>query len=199
VNTAKCNRLVYLWLSLFLLCLCLLSCGSQEGSKETAEEKAPPAAALPSPPPAGATTPKTADEYISQGKKFFTATQYDKAITAYSEALNLNPQSIQAYNNRGIAYCNKMDFDQAISDFSRIIEIDPKFGKAYNNRAVAYLLKGEKDKARLDVEKAKSLGIPVNRMLIDSLKPDAGKAAPSNAPAPGKPAAKGKHKGNAKE
>jgi tetratricopeptide (TPR) repeat protein len=198
VDTAKCNRLVYLWLSLVLLCLCLLGCSSQEGPKEAAKEKAPSAAALPTLPPLGATTPKTADEYISQGKKLFTAAQYDPAITAYSEALNLNPQSIQAYNNRGIAYCNKNDFDQAISDFSHIIEIDPTFGKAYNNRAVAYMIKGEKDKARLDVEKAKSLGIPVNQMLIDSLKPDEVKAAPSNAPAPGKPAAKGKDKAKAK-
>jgi len=198
MDTAKCNRLVYLWLSLVPLCLCLLGCGSQEGPKEAAKEKAPPAAALPTPPPVGATTPKTADEYISQGKDFFTAAQYDQAITAFSEALNLNPQSIQAYNNRGIAYCNKNDFDQAISDFSRTIEIDPKFGKAYNNRAVAYMIKGEKDKARLDVEKAKSLGIPVNHMLIDSLKPDEVEAAPSNAPAPGKPAAKGKDKAKAK-
>ena len=199
MDTARCNRFVYPWLSLVLLCLCLLGCGSQEGPKETAKEKAPPAAALPAPPSAGATTPKTADEYISQGKNFFTAAQYDKAIAAYSEALNLNPQSVQAYNNRGIAYCNKMDFDQAISDFSRTIEIDPKFGKAYNNRAVAYMIKGEKDKARLDVEKAKSLGIPVNQMLIDSLKPDEVKAAPSNAPAPKKPAAEGKDKAKAKE
>jgi hypothetical protein len=68
------------------------------------------------------------------------------------------------------------------------------------------MIKGEKDKARLDVEKAKSLGIPVNQMLIDSLKPDEVKAeekakveaAPSNAPAPGKPAAKGKDKAKAK-
>jgi tetratricopeptide (TPR) repeat protein len=206
MTTLTGNRLVYPWLSLVMLCLCLLGCGSQEGPKEAAKEKAPPAAALPAPPPVGATTPKTADEYVRQGKEFFTAAQYDQAITAYSEALNLKPQSVQAYNNRGIAYCNKQDFDQAISDFSRAIDIDPKFGKGYNNRAVAYIIKGEKDKARLDVEKAKSLGIPVNQMLIDSLKPDEVKAeekakveaAPSNAPAPGKPAAKGKDKAKAK-
>ena len=206
MDAARCNRLVYPWLSLVLLCLCLLGCGSQEGPKEAAKGKAPPAASLPAPPPGGATTPKTAQEYISQGKKYFTAAQYDKAIIAFTEALKLNPKSIRAYNNRGIAYCYKHDLDQAISDFSRTIEIDPKFGKAYNNRAVAYVIKGEKDKARLDVEKARSLGIPVNQMLIDSLKPDGVKAeekgkvgaAPNNTPAPGKSAAKGKDKAEAK-
>ena len=207
MNTVNCNRSVYLSLGLALLCLCLLGCGSQEGPKEAAKEKAPPVAALPTPPPAKVTALKTADEYISQGKESLTAKQYDQAVTAFSEAINLNPQSIQAYNNRGIAYCNKRDFDRAIGDFSRTIEIDPKFGKAYNNRAVAYIMKGEKDKARLDVEKAQSLGIPVNQLLIDSVKPDEakakekakGEAAPSKAPVPGKPAAKGKDKAKAKE
>jgi Flp pilus assembly protein TadD len=204
--TAKCNRLVYLWLSLALLCLFLLGCGPQEGHEEAAKSKEPPAAALPAPPLAGATAPKTVEEYISQGKKFFNAAQYDQAIAAFSKALDLDPQSIQAYNNRGIAYCHKQDFDQAIRDFSRTIEIDPQFGKAYNNRAVAYMIKGEKDKARLDVEKAKSLGIPVNQMLTDNHKPEVGKpdeeakveAAPSNATAAEKPAPKGKDKAKAK-
>ena len=207
MDTVKCNRSIYLSFSLVLLCLCLLGCGSQEAPKEAVKEKAPPAAALPTPPPAEVTAPKTADGYISQGKDFLTAKQYAQAITAFTEAINLNPQSIQAYNNRGIAYCNENDFDRAIGDFSRTIEIDPKFGKAYNNRAVAYMMKGEKAKARLDVEKAQSLGIPVNQILIDSLKPDEAKAkekakgedAPGKAPVPGKPAAKGKDKAKAKE
>ena len=118
----------------------------------------------------------------------------DQAIASFSEAIKLDPKSFPAYNNRGIAYCEKGNFDKAIADFSRVIEIDPKYGKAYNNRAVAYMMKGEKDKARQDVEKAQSLGIAVNQMLIDSLKPAEakGEAAPGQAPAPGKPETKGK-------
>ena len=55
-------------------------------------------------------------------------------------------------------------------------------------------MKGEKDKAWQDVEKAQSLGIQVNQMLIDSLKPAEakGEAAPGKAPALGKPETKGK-------
>ena len=160
-------RLFYLSLSLVLLCFCLLACGSQEAPKEAPKAKVPSGSAAPA---GGASTPKTTEEYIGQGKEFLNAKQYDQAIDRFNEAIRLNPQSIQAYNNRGIAYCNKGDFDRAISDFSRTIEIDSKFGKAYNNRAVAYFLKGERDKARLDVEKAQSLGIPVNQEFVNSLK-----------------------------
>jgi type I restriction-modification system DNA methylase subunit len=59
--------------------------------------------------------------------------------------------------------------DRAIDDFSRAIDLDPKNGKAYNNRAVAYLQKGQLDQARRDVEKAQSLGIAVNPVLLESL------------------------------
>ncbi len=209
MDSSRCRRLVYLSLSLALLCGFLMACGSQEAPKEAAKEKAPPASAAPAAPTGGATAPKTVEGYIGQGKEFLTAKQYDQAIVSFSEALKLNPQSVQALNNRGVAYCSKGNLDQAISDFSRTIELDPKNGKAYNNRAVAYFMKGEKDKARQDVEKAQSLGIAVNQMLIDSLKPAAakGEAPPGKGPAPpapikpvptAKPETKGKGEANKK-
>ena len=198
--TARCNRLFYLSFSLVLLCCGLLACGSQESSKEAAKEKAPqpaaPAAtpAAPATPATGASAPKTAEEYVNQGKEALKAKQLDQGIASFSEAVKLDPKSIAAHNNRGIAYCEKGNFDQAIADFSRVIEIDPKHGKAYNNRAVAYMMKGKRAKARQDVEKAQSLGIAVNQMLIDSVKPAAakGEAAPGQAPAPAKSEPKGK-------
>ncbi len=164
-------RLLGLIISLLMLGSFLMSCGSQEAPKEAAKEKAPPAAGKPAAPGSA----KTAADYINQGKESLKSKEYDYAIASFGAALKLEPQSIQAYNNRGIAYCEKGDFDNAIADFSKVIEIDPKHGKAYNNRAVAYLMKGERDKARQDVEKAQSLGIAVNQMLIDSLHPAAAK------------------------
>jgi tetratricopeptide (TPR) repeat protein len=188
---ARSRQLVVLSLSLVLLGFFLLACGSQESPKEAIKEKAPAG---------GATTSKTPEEYIQQGKEFLNAKKYDQAIASFSEAIKLDPQSVQAYNNRGIVACNKGDFDGAIGDFSRTIEIDPKFGKGYNNRAVAYFMKGERDKARQDAEQAQSLGIPVNQTFFDTLKQSQAKAeekgkggAPiSQGPAPGEPEARGK-------
>ncbi len=170
------HKFHWLVLGLALMWVGVAACGSQEGAKEAAKEKAPPAAAAPATPGAEAPTPKTAQEYINQGKDVLKAKQYDQALASFSEAIKLDPKSAAAYNNRGIVYCEKGDFDQAIADFSKVIEIDPNHGKAYNNRAVAYLMKGDREKARRDMEKAQSLGIAVNQMMIDTLKPEAAKA-----------------------
>jgi Tfp pilus assembly protein PilF len=187
------SRLFYLSLSLPLLCFCLFACSSQEDLKEAPKEKVPPVSAPPAAPAGGTTTSRTAEEYISQGKEFLNAKQYGQAILKFGEAIKLNPQSIQALNSRGIAYCNLGDFDRALGDFSSTLEIDPNFGKGYNNRAVAYFMKGERDKARRDVEKAQSLGIPVNQTLVDSLKQGEAKAEEKGkGPAQVKPKAEGK-------
>jgi Flp pilus assembly protein TadD len=147
MRAARLNRLGYLSLGLVLLWFCQVACGPGQ----------------------------TAEEYVSQGKKLLQARQYDQAIASFSEAIRLDAKIPQAYNNRGIAYCQKGDFDRAIDDFSRVIALDPKNGKAYNNRAVAYLQKGQLDQARRDVEKAQSLGIAVNPVLLDSLSMTKGK------------------------
>ena len=61
-------RLFYLFLTLVVVGFCLLACGSQEAPKEAVQKKAPPVSA-PSATPAGvAAAPKTAAEYIAQGK-----------------------------------------------------------------------------------------------------------------------------------
>jgi tetratricopeptide (TPR) repeat protein len=190
---ARSSRLAVFSLSLVLLGFFLLACSSQESPKEATKEKALPVAAPPAAPPGGATTSKTTEEYINQGKEFLTAKKFDQAIVSFSEVIKLEPQSVQAYNNRGIVYCNKGDFDLAIGDFSRAIEVDPKFGKGYNNRAVAYFMKGEREKARQDAEKAQSLGIPVDQMFFDNLKQSEVKVEEKGkGGAPGRPEAQGK-------
>jgi tetratricopeptide (TPR) repeat protein len=198
------KRPFFLSLSLvILLCFCHLACGTQPNPEENAKQKVAP---VPGAPAGGIGTPKTSADYVSQGKEALKAQQFDQAIISFSEAVKLDSQSILALNNRGIAHCSKGNFDQAIGDFSRIIEIDPKFAKAYNNRAVAYMMKGDKDKAWQDVEKAQSLGLQMNQMLIESLKPGVAKAAEpgkseaaqGKEPAPGQPAAKDKDKGETK-
>ena len=64
---------------------------------------------------------------------------YDRAITDYNKAIELDPKYVHAYNNRGRAYAdNKKDYDRAITDYNKAIELDPKYVHAYNNRGRVY-------------------------------------------------------------
>ena len=78
--------------------------------------------------------PKSAKAYNNRGTAYRRKSDYDKAITDYTESIKLNPESAKAYNNRGAAHSRKGDYDQAIKDLNKAIQLNPKSAKAYNNR-----------------------------------------------------------------
>ncbi|HHT9119287.1 MAG TPA: tetratricopeptide repeat protein [Candidatus Hypogeohydataceae bacterium YC41] len=91
---------------------------------------------------------------LAQGNAYFAKGDYDRAISFYSKALEINPRYSEAYNNRGGAYNGKGQYDQAVSDFNKALEINPKLAEAYYNRGLAYQHKGQYDQAISDHNKA---------------------------------------------
>ena len=79
---------------------------------------------------------------------------YDKAIEAYSRAIELGHNKAEAYIERGGAYADKGDFDCAIKDYNRAIRLDPNLAKAYIYRGTLYCAKGDYDKAIADYNQA---------------------------------------------
>jgi tetratricopeptide (TPR) repeat protein len=79
-----------------------------------------------------------AKEAFEKGKSCLDKKHYDAAITAFTEAILLNPKDAVAYGNRGIAYRHKAKYDEAIADYTEAIRLNPKDAKAYNNRGLAY-------------------------------------------------------------
>ncbi|MCU4137431.1 MAG: hypothetical protein MW689_001002 [Thermodesulfobacteria bacterium] len=63
--------------------------------------------------------------------------KYDRVISDYNRALEINPRYVKVYVNRGAAYTDKGDLDRAISDFNRALEINPRYAEAYFNKALA--------------------------------------------------------------
>ncbi len=78
----------------------------------------------------------------------------DLAITEFSEAIRLKPDSSMAYYNRASARSDKGDYDKAIADYSEAIRFESDYVAAYNDRGNAYGYKGDWDKAIADENEA---------------------------------------------
>jgi tetratricopeptide (TPR) repeat protein len=96
--------------------------------------------------------------------------EYDKAMSDYNKALEINPRYAKAYYNRGFLYRKMGEYDKAISDYTKAIEIDSKYSLAYYNRGNAYYYKGEYENAWEDIKKARSLGYKVPSEFLKNLK-----------------------------
>jgi tetratricopeptide (TPR) repeat protein len=91
---------------------------------------------------------------ITEGDTDYKAGNYDRAIAAYNEAIQLDPESAHVFINRGNAYKNKGDHDRAIADFNEAIRLDPKSALAFRDRGDAYTNKGDNDRAIADFNEA---------------------------------------------
>ncbi|GCL58160.1 tetratricopeptide repeat protein [Microcystis aeruginosa] len=106
----------------------------------------------------------TAETYFKQGEDYRNNNQYDKAIAAYTKAIEINPQYAEAYKNRGIVYHNLKEYDKAIKDYNKAIEINPQYADAYNGRGIVYYNLKDYEKAMADYNKA----IEINPQLFQA-------------------------------
>jgi lipoprotein NlpI len=99
--------------------------------------------------------PRDASAYNERGIAYKEKGQYDKAISDYNMAIEINPRLSEAYNNRGLAYSKgKGQYDKAISDYNKAIEIDTLCIPCYLNRGNAWDDKGNTNRAIADYNKA---------------------------------------------
>ena len=85
-----------------------------------------------------------ATEACQEGRSCLRIEDFDSAISAYTEAIRLDPKLAKAYGGRGFAYCEKGDFDRAIADYTQAIRLEPKFAVAYWGRGLAYRRSAER-------------------------------------------------------
>jgi len=64
-------------------------------------------------------------EYNDKGSYDRAVTEYDKAITALTEAIRLDPNNLSAYTERGKAYFGKKDYNRAIADYEVVLKVKP--------------------------------------------------------------------------
>ena len=95
--------------------------------------------------------------------------ELDLAITDFSAAVKIEPDSAIHYYNRAIAYSKKNDDAKAIVDYSEAIRLDPGLAPAYNNRAHEFEITGERDKAIADFRTALRLAPALRRIIEGNL------------------------------
>ena len=76
----------------------------------------------------------SAETYFYRGNEKYLMRSYEDAITAYNEAIQLQPDFANAYVNRGLAKEKLGQHESAIMDYSSAIKIDLTLAGAYNNR-----------------------------------------------------------------
>ncbi|XP_037957281.1 stress-induced-phosphoprotein 1 [Teleopsis dalmanni] len=83
------------------------------------------------------------NELKEKGNQALNAEKYDEAISAYTEAINLDEKNHVLYSNRSAAYAKAEKFAQALEDAEKTIALNPSWPKGYSRKGVA--LAGLKD------------------------------------------------------
>lgn len=82
-----------------------------------------------------------------QGRAFQKLGQLDKALFAYAEALNLDPDYPEAYYSRGTALIQKETYDEALIAFQAAMQLDPTLIEAYSASSRIYAERRQWDRA----------------------------------------------------
>jgi tetratricopeptide (TPR) repeat protein len=93
----------------------------------------------------GYLTPDNADAKNNLGQRYQQRGEYQKAIEAYLEALEMRPNFYAAYNNLAVCYGNLKMYPQAEEALRKCIALKPDDFYAMNNLAVMYLQTGKLD------------------------------------------------------
>lgn len=94
------------------------------------------------------------EDGFEKGLALIETRQYDKAIEAFSDIIDMIPGDVEAYNYRGIARAYQKDYDGAIQDYTTALKLKPGYAEALNNRGFAWVKKGNLDRALADFSRA---------------------------------------------
>ena len=89
----------------------------------------------------------SATEFKDIGNKHLQAGEFDKAIEAYTKAIELEPTNHVFYSNRSAAYLSKGDANSALADGKKCTEVCPSFAKGYSRHGAALHALKSYDKA----------------------------------------------------
>lgn len=89
-----------------------------------------------------------AEEKKEQGNALYKKSQFEEAISLYSQAIALQPEEHSYYGNRSAAYVMIKKYNEALEDCRRSIDLNKGFLKGYIRASQCYMHMGDLDNAR---------------------------------------------------
>ena len=89
---------------------------------------------------------------VEEAFSFSKQGEDEKAIEAYTKAIEADPLYGQPYFNRGAIYADHRELEKAIADFNKGLELDPTNPLGYSNRAQVYMELEKLDEALKDIK-----------------------------------------------
>ena len=95
--------------------------------------------------------PKNFEAWVQLGNDYFDTRQPQKAIDAYSHAIEIRPNSPNVLTDQGVMYRDVGQFDKAVANFQKASELDPKHVQSLFNLGVVYMNDLKQPKKAIEV------------------------------------------------
>ena len=100
------------------------------------------------------TLPDLVSINIHQGLRYYDLGCWQKAITAFSDAIAINPNYAVAYFGLGVTYSRLEYWEEALTYFKKTIELSPTFAHGYLGLGITYNILGFTVEAMKALKKA---------------------------------------------
>ena len=84
--------------------------------------------------------PRNLNAWISLGNDYFDTEQSQKAINAYSKALEIEPSNANVLTDQGVMYRKVGWYDKAIANFEKAQKIEPNHLQILYNMGIVYAM-----------------------------------------------------------
>jgi len=101
---------------------------------------------------------RDANRFYRQGRYLSEQENFEEAVEAFTQAIQIDPTLALALNGRGYARLRLHRYQDAIEDCSQAIRLNPVYANAYLNRSVAKRAMGDVAGAREDQRHSVELG-----------------------------------------
>ncbi len=119
-------------------------------------------------PPAEVSTPATDDSpegYFQRGNNYYKAGDLDNAVTAFKQAVALNPKYVAAYANLGAVYYAQQKLDLAEESYLKAIELAPNDADIIYNLGAIYVQEALATNSSINQEKLVLATEKINRAI----------------------------------